>query len=516
MKRQKDNKPTHADAWMERKIITGLITSKEFIMEIEPILRAGHLKTPFARKVAGWVMEYYTNFKDAPGRNIRDIYINKREEIKDDAEKWIIEEFLHSISEEYGNEGLNIDYLSKQSELYLRGRSLKKLYDELGKRLISSDVERGEELVSSFKRVTRPSSVGIDPFRDRVAINQMFERAAGDQLFKYPGDFGKMFGYFERGWFSLIVGSESRGKTFWLIDLALRSLLRGLNVVFVSFEMTRRQMLERMYHWITKLPNTKWAGEVMIPIFDCERNADDSCELSYRRNDIALINKGVRLTFEQANKRGYSACDACMKLGKRDFKPTVWHKKKVLEGMTIEAGLEKAEEIAQSVLRGKQLKLLCLPARSLSVEGLKGYMTNWAYYEGFEADVVVTDYLDKMKPDKEYGQYRHNIYDIALSHKALSLDRNILVASCSQSNTGRDEERDIKSGDVAEDIRKKAEIDIGWSLNQTAREKAQGVMRVKPMKTRHDFSNIADQCMVLYQLKIGRPILTSCNIRKYS
>jgi len=94
-------------------------------------------------------------------------------------------------------------------------------------------------------------------------------------------------------------------------------------------------------------------------------------------------------------------------------------------------------------------------------------------------------------------------------HKALASERKCLVISASQSNTGRDDEKKIKSGDFAEDIRKRAEVDIAFSLNQTSDQKEKGIMIISPMKIRDDDFNPKMECMVLQQLRIGKPYLDS-------
>uniref|UniRef100_A0A6M3KZ62 Putative helicase n=1 Tax=viral metagenome TaxID=1070528 RepID=A0A6M3KZ62_9ZZZZ len=512
-----DTDTTIADVRVERQIITGLITSKQFIVEVMPVFRSEAMKLSFAKRVASWVFEYYKNFNDAPNKNIQGVYQQKLGEVRDQAEQWLIEEFLASISNEYEQGGLNVGYLVKGAETYFRRRAIEEVQAKVNKCLIRGDVEGGEEAISSFKRVAVPSSIGLDPFRDRQLIREKFSDTGviRDELFRYPGDLGQMLGMFERGYFGLIVGAEKRGKTFWLIDFGLRALFKGFNVLFISFEMTDKKMWLRMAQWYMGLPLERWAGDILIPIFDCKKNMDSSCTYQSRVNRVTLIRGGKQLQFDEAQKLGYTPCVYCFKNRREEFIPTVWQKKRVLKALTIDDALRKAEEIEQSILRGRRFKLLCLPAKSLNIEGLKAYLNNWEYYEGWMPDVIITDYADKMLPDKNYKEYRHNIYDIILSHKALAGERNILVMSASQSNTGRDEERDIGSGDYAEDIRKRAEIDIGWSLNQNAQEKAVGLMRVKTMAVRHDYSNAANQCYVLQQLKIGRPILNSCFIRKF-
>jgi len=53
---------------VERRIITGLITSTEFIQQIESIWDTQLLESSTARMLAGWVFEYYKKYQKAPGK----------------------------------------------------------------------------------------------------------------------------------------------------------------------------------------------------------------------------------------------------------------------------------------------------------------------------------------------------------------------------------------------------------------------------------------------------------------
>lgn len=499
------------DIQLERQIVTGMILSQYFLREATKTYKGDSLSLPFAKIVAGWCTQYYGEFKDAPRQHIQDIYRRNKDELPEDSAA-VIEEFLFSLSEEFKKQeaAFNSDYVLKNTDEYFRLRALTSARDKLDRAIISSKIEEGEAVISGFHRATRPIAVGVDPFRDFQYVEDAFNADERELLFSFPGDLGRLLGPFYRSWFGMVVGAQGRGKTWWLLEAAMRALLKRLNVLFVSMEMTEKQMIRRMYHWITGLPNKRWAGEILFPKFDCLWNQDGSCDMQGRAWSGRLLGKGKELpSFEEAEQVGYKICVACR--GEDAYTPSVWYKKKVFKELDIQEGIEKAEDLAKYLLRGARLKLVTVPAGLISVKDIRVMLENYEHYQNWMPDIVITDYSDKMAPDNKFEkEYRHRLNDISAAHKALALDKNILVLTASQTSIGRDEDRDIDSGGFAEDIRKKGEIDIGWSLNQTAMEKRRGIMRVKTMKQRHDDYSTLDSCIVLQQLKLGKPYLDSC------
>ncbi len=499
------------DIALERQIITGMILSDYFLREAVKIYKPESLSLPFAKEVAGWCVEYYGEFKVAPKQHIQDIYRRAKGQISEDSAA-IVEEFLYSLSESFSKDerAFNDDYILKEAEEYFRLRSLSKLSEEIGKAISSGSPAKGEALIGKFHRVTRPLSVGVDPFKDFQYVRDAFEAEERESMFSLPGDLGHLIGPLYRGWFGMIVGAQGRGKTWWLIELTMRALLKGYNVFYLSMEMTEKQMIRRFYHWLTALPNARWAGDILLPTFDCAWNQEGECDKRERAWKGRLTVKGKELPdFDAATKSGYKMCTYCR--GGEDFSPAVWYKRRQFQAIDWQKALRKAEDLSKTLLRGSRLKLLTAPAGTMSISDVRVALNNYEHYQGWLPDVFISDYSDKMAPDnKMEREYRHRLNDINVGHKSLALDRNILVFSASQTSKGRFDEQDIDSGDFAEDIRKRSELDIGWSLNQTSVEKRRGIMRVKVMKQRHDDYSALNYCTVLQQLKIGKPYLDSC------
>jgi len=448
------------DGRFERSIITGMIVSTEFLQGILPIYQEGCLRIPFAQTVARWVLDYYKKYQVAPKKQIEDIFKDQKDSIPDPDEAKMVEDFLLDISNEYTkSETFNASYILDKAEKHFREVSLKNLTTEIKKALIGGRVEEAEALVKGYTRVTRMKTKGVNPITDSKVIASALDNSSGDLLFKLPGVLGETIGTFERGWLFAFVGSSGTGKSWWLMLTALRALFAGLNVVFISMEMSERQMTRRIQHWINGQPTKKWEGELEIPFFDRQGN------VNYK---------------------------------------TITRKK-----LTIQNALQKSQALKRSaIVRGNTFKLITYPSRTVTMSDIDAYLYNLEHYENFVPDVIVTDYADKVKPDDTRQQRRHQLSDIWEAHKAMAQKRNCLVVTASQSNTARTGKA-IKQGDWAEAIAKLELCDGGMAINISPEDKKKGIMKAMIMKQRDDYFDLTQSITILHQLKIGRPYLSS-------
>jgi len=263
----------------------------------------------------------------------------------------------------------------------------------------------------------------------------------------------------------------------------------------------------------------------LIPVFDCIKNQTGECDDGCK---ISLIEKGAkdksyfnRPDFKHAPK-GYKPCIECM--GATAFQPTSWYKerefldkeirkmrkeseRKVHEFLEIPTAIKKKKAIERlAAVRNKRLKIAQFPSGELTMQGFETYLDNLEYYEGFVSDVIITDYADKFKRSER--EYRHGINEIWEGHKAIAQKRHCLMATGSQSSAARSG-RDTKRGDWAEDIRKLNLIDAGFAINQNDWEHDNHIYRCGVAKQRHDEFSLVGQIMVLNQLRIGRPYISS-------
>ena len=74
-----------------------------------------------------------------------------------------------------------------------------------------------------------------------------------------------MLGSFNRGDLSAILAPQKRGKSMALMDIASYGMQMGLKIWFISLEMTRNQIVRRMWQqWTDSVLKEQ---EVTVPYF---------------------------------------------------------------------------------------------------------------------------------------------------------------------------------------------------------------------------------------------------------
>jgi len=448
----------------ERMIITGMITSDEFLEQVMHLVDIDLLQVQYSRQLARWCMEYYASYRTAPGKMIQTLFDSYAADKSADAEQVeLIEKFLSSLSEDYSEEAgmySNVQYMLDKAEEYFRSRSLHLLSANIEADVLAGDVEAAEHRVSTYDQIGLPTTHGIDILRDHQAIIQTLSHEE-DALLQLPGAVGKLLGPFAREDFVAVAAPAKRGKSWWLQDIGMKALMRKLRVVFFCFEMPEWQMMRRFYQYLlaeTKRP----MNDLPIPFF-----ADRT---------------GMDIDYKYINKRGVTPADA----------------------------VNKAKKLQQFIKRGG-FKLITAPARTTSVNDIRMHLDNLERYKKFVPDVIITDYADIMRSDLRTDESRHKIDDIWSGLRGLAQERHALVVTGTHSNRATFN-RDVDVEDIVEDIRKINHVACMFAINQKADDKKNLASRIKVLAGRHE-SFGDDEVMVLQQLEIGRPCIASRFIR---
>lgn len=446
------------DSKIEKLIITGMIVNTEFLEGIAPIFK-NQLQVSFTNKVAGWCFDYFKEYSIAPNKHIQDIFKQQSKTLKEE-ESFLIKEFLIRLSKKYKTSNkFNVPYVLEIAEDYLRLIAVEEAYKKLGAAIEKGAVTRAENVLKRFERIVRPQTKGVDPF-SREAVLKAFSQEESETLFKFPGKLGQIVGNFEREYLVAFLGVRGTGKTWWLLWVALLAVQQGYNVVFVSLEMSEKQIVKRIHQYLNAKSTSK--RKIEIPMFHDDNENDE-----------------IQTIF----------------------------KKKTRKKLNIRTVMEKMSAIEEANLIKANFKLLTYPSGVTTVSDLKDQLHNMEYYDNFIPDIIVTDYADKFKPEYD-GEMRHKIGSIWQAHKAMAQERKCLVFTASQTNTARTG-KDIGIGNAAESMEKENESDLLIALNQQPEDKKQGLMRVCLTKHRHEEFHVIEEIYVTQCLSIGKPYLDS-------
>lgn len=500
------------DSGIERSILIGLIVDDMFLTEAVEIINPTHFRVPAFGLASKWCSEFWEEFSEAPKLHFKDIYESKKRAQEFSEEISIeLESLFADLSQEYvENPQINRNYLLKQLEKLMRSRSLL----ALGEDLIASasrDSEEAESLLYSYKPVTREAISWSDPFALTDSQLEAME-SDSDVLFRFPGAMGELIGPIERDSFIGIQAPEKRGKTWYLMEFALRGVLNRCNVAFFSVgDMSELQVWRRIYGWVLKSSRRYGGRETLVPVLDCKKCQRGECD--FVDEEPIMDRDGKLLSFEHA--QDHTPCTKCLKDVKNsiEFESSLWYvKEKILPFLP---GLAR-EKLLQLSKRcgGKQLRLKCFPSNSANVKTIKNLLDVWEKKDSWIADVVVIDYADILAPeDSRESETRHQINKTWASLRGLSIEKSIAVITATQAAKTSYTKSQQDTTDVSEDKRKLGHVTSMLGINQTREEKKAQITRFSQLIRREDDFDMFENVVCLQCLKMSRPLLQSYWLR---
>lgn len=529
-----------ADQFIERRIITGLIISTEYLNRIHKFWDSKLLESRTAKKIASWCWEFYEQYHTAPAKEIESIFVRKtknleKEEIQD------VEDILESLSEDYERgDKFNVPYLFDQTIEYFEERNLNLFLGDVKDELDQGNVNQAKSLAYQYKPadISLVDDSNIDLSNKEVLKDSIHKAflSTSQPVVTYPRQLGSFMNeQLIRGAFVAFMAPEKRGKTYLLMDMAIRAARQGSNVAFFQAgDMTQEQQLKRIcIHLAKRSDNEKYSGKMYEPVRDCIWNQLDQCDLKQRECDYGpfedkwvdsytgdkLKNPGVdyirnKIELKELRQvykkhRGeYKPCHNCSKYWKSNW-GAVWLKQ-VDTGSPLTE--QEAKKFAEKffVKGNRRFKLSTHPSRTLTVTEIDRVLDLWEREDGFVSDLVIIDYADIMQPEIR-SDFRHQENDRWMKLRGLSERRHVLVVTATQTDTRSYEKDRLSMQNFSEDKRKFAHVTAMYGLNQDrkGREKELGIMRINEIVIREgDFSS-NKEVYILQNLKRGQPVLSS-------
>lgn len=170
-----------------------------------------------------------------------------------------------------------------------------------------------------------------------------------------------------------------------------------------------------------------------------------------------------------------------------------------------------AVQIRKRVARfGGELIIKKYSMGQCDINEIKRYLDYLETYEGFNPDIVINDYVEKMKlPTGEWR--RDGINDVYMQSKGIADDRKLLMITVSQTTRDALEKEILRQKDFAEDIRKLGDVDAAFGISRTRDQAEHKRMQFYVIASRHgamDFGcqmatnfDIGQFCMASWPLK---------------
>lgn len=497
------------DLSAEQDLVTGLIMSTDFCAEVVPVLDIRLLQNKAHQVVAGWCVEYFQKYECAPQQTIQAIFEGSKSQMSAE-DLSLIGDTLTLLSNRFEtNSSFNLQFMVDKARDYIDERVIRTTIAETVTQLDRGDVKAGALTISGITRATRRMrSMPFKPL-DAGYAQKIAATVDNQTLFSLHGDAGKLLGAFKRKWVVSFVGPAKRGKTFQLLNVVHRALQSNLKVYYASLEMDEEEDLSRFYQMLTKSVR-EGDTTVTIPVFDCYKNQDGSCDKRERCNRVTLLyedDNGKMVKPEFRPDMPYKPCTVCRDTCD-DYQEATWFEQ--IEARRFSVGRTEKHNAQFRMHHGNNFYMNTYPKFEATLSDIFTDIDYLGVTEGWYPDVLVIDYADILRPEsRRYSDPRDDVND---TWKAMSREagkRKICLFTATQGNRGSFRQSTLDEDAMSEDIRKLANVNMMISINQTPAEKKMGVIRLGIMAHRHRDFNPYRQVKLLYNLSMGAVQLDS-------
>ena len=299
-------------------------------------------------------------------------------------------------------------------------------------------------------------------------------------------------------------------NTWFLQEMAVRAIFQRLKVVFISLEMKKKNIKERLYKRITGFGSKTGEDVFLYPVFDCELNQSGECERAERINQIVLrSSSGEKPDFDLHME--YKPCSYCRKHMIPDYRLETWYE--LIEIPQFSFSSTKKQINALSKMYGDNLRIMSYPRFTAGINDIKKDLFLLEQHEEFIPDIIIVDYADILKPEQTRDK-RNEIDDIWKMLASMAAERHCILFTASQGTRGSIYKSDMGQDDLAEWIGKLGHVDMFLGLNQSKDEKRSKILRVNGLVHRHKEIDESVFAMLLQQLEVGQFAMDSHLLRR--
>ena len=148
----------------------------------------------------------------------------------------------------------HFDWLLNDFETFIRHKGLEKAILESADMLEKGEYGSVEEKIKTAVQIGLQKDMGTDYFLDPRARLMRIKDKNGQISTGWKAIDDKLFGGMNRGELNIFAGGSGAGKSLFLANLGLNWALQGLNVVYLSLELSEELVSMRMDAMLTGMP----------------------------------------------------------------------------------------------------------------------------------------------------------------------------------------------------------------------------------------------------------------------
>ena len=147
------------------------------------------------------------------------------------------------------------DWLLQEFETFSRHKALETAILKSADLLEKGEYGPVEDLVKNAVQIGLQKDLGTDYWADPKARLEAIKDKNGQVSTGWPGLDKKLFGGFNRGELNIFAGGSGSGKSLFLANLGVNWALAGLNVIYLTFELSENLVSMRVDSMTTDIPS---------------------------------------------------------------------------------------------------------------------------------------------------------------------------------------------------------------------------------------------------------------------
>jgi archaellum biogenesis ATPase FlaH len=147
------------------------------------------------------------------------------------------------------------DWLLQDFETFAKHKALEKAILDSADLLEKGEYGRCEELVKSAVQIGLQKDLGTDYWADPRSRLEAIKDKNGQVSTGWPNLDKKLFGGFNRGELNIFAGGSGSGKSLFMANLGVNWALAGMNVMYLTFELSENLVSMRLDAMTSEIPS---------------------------------------------------------------------------------------------------------------------------------------------------------------------------------------------------------------------------------------------------------------------
>lgn len=432
------------------------ITNTEFLRIVRGCVHSTYFSSQITEDVINICYSYFDQFKESPQDHFHDELVRfLRDKDKSKKEQYVT--YLKKVQEM----GLpNQAYVISRINGFIQAREFETSAIKFVELAEKGEFLEAKQLMQKTLRVgIEKEEVGL-VYLDKK-IPSYYESEEGSNQYLMGTGFDvidrRLFRGLRRTDFICILGGYKGKKSFCCIHFGKEALMHGLKVLHITHELSLEDTEMRYDMALGGLTSSKQLQRIEYEEID-----DDGNVISVEPVEVE----------------------------------SVWN-------------LQKIQQVRKIAGRfGGELIIRKYPMGSCTMSEIIRYLDYLETYERFIPDVIINDYIEKMKLSGRESQ-REAINEAYIQSKGIADERKLLMITVSQVTREALRKRKLSQKDFAEDIRKLGNVDLVLALSQTEIQAQENRMQMSVMANRHGKMDFG--CIFSINLDIGQMCLKCWN-----